>query len=85
MNDADTPDSTSDDPTSVASPEALAARYRELAQDKLPAQMGFSARLNMLWDLAGIVPSQVEGRVLALHPTPFCSGCKRKEWKLTTW
>ena len=47
-------------------PEELAARYAELAQDKLPLHMGFSARLNMLWDLAGIVPSQFEGRVLAV-------------------
>jgi len=54
------------DTTESVSPEVLAARYAELAQDKLPVQLGFSARLNMLWDLAGIVPSQVEGRVLAV-------------------
>lgn len=50
----------------AATPEALAVRYAELAQDNLPLHMGFSARLNMLWDLAGIVPSQAEGRVLAV-------------------
>lgn len=43
-----------------------AAHYMALAQDKLPVCLGFSARLNMLWDLAGAAPSQVEGRVLGV-------------------
>ena len=66
MNEPDERESPANDPDGGATPEALAARYAELAQDKLPAQMGFSARLNMLWDLAGIVPTQAEGRVLAV-------------------
>jgi hypothetical protein len=49
-----------------ASPEALAAAYAAQALEKLPTHLGFSARLNMLWDLAGVVPAQVEGRVLAV-------------------
>jgi hypothetical protein len=48
------------------SPEALAAAYAANALDKLPTHLGFSARLNMLWDLAGVVPGQIEGRVLAV-------------------
>ncbi len=48
------------------SPEALAASYAAGALDKLPTHLGFSARLNMLWDLAGVVPGQIEGRVLAI-------------------
>ncbi len=47
-------------------PEQLADEYAGLARDQLPATMGFSARLNMLWDLASIVPPQAEGRVLAV-------------------
>lgn len=49
-----------------ASPEVLAAAYATQALEKLPTHLGFSARLNMLWDLAGVVPAQVEGRVLAV-------------------
>jgi hypothetical protein len=37
-----------------------------LADAELPASLGFSARLNMLWDLAGAAPPQAEGRVLAI-------------------
>jgi hypothetical protein len=48
------------------SPQALAAAYAANALEKLPTNMGFSARLNMLWDLAGVVPGQIEGRVLAV-------------------
>lgn len=50
----------------LAGVEALAARYAELAEDELPVSLGFSARLNMLWDLAGAAPPQTEGRVLSL-------------------
>jgi len=46
--------------------EALAERYAMLAQEELPVSLGFSARLNMLWDLAGAAPPQTEGRVLSL-------------------
>lgn len=50
----------------VASVEELAGRYAELAEEDLPVSLGFSARLNMLWDLAGAAPPQTEGRVLSL-------------------
>lgn len=48
------------------SPASLAAAYASQALEKLPTPLGFSARLNMLWDLAGVVPAQIEGRVLAV-------------------
>jgi len=48
------------------SPEAYASEYAARADTRLPPCMGFSARLNMLWDLAGVAPSQLEGRVLGL-------------------
>jgi hypothetical protein len=44
--------------------------YQQSMETELPTSMGFSARLNMLWDLAGAAPSQIEGRVisvLAIH------------------
>ncbi len=40
--------------------------YDQLKEDELPVSLGFSARFNMLWDLAGIVPSQIEGRTLSI-------------------
>jgi len=43
-----------------------AQQYAQLHDDELPLSLGFSARLNMLWDLAGVVPSQIEGRTLAI-------------------
>lgn len=43
-----------------------AREYAEMSQDKLPSSLGFSARLNMLWDLAGVAPSQFEGRVFGV-------------------
>mgnify|MGYP001821627623 CR=1 FL=1 len=46
--------------------EDCAREYAQLAEDKLPPSLGFSARLNMLWDLAGVAPSQFEGRVLGV-------------------
>ena len=46
--------------------EEYAQDYACQAEDELPACLGFSARLNMLWDLAGAAPSQIEGRVLGL-------------------
>ena len=42
---------------------------REIEQgrvDELPVSLGFSARLNMLWDLAGAAPPQTEGRVISV-------------------
>ena len=46
--------------------EEYAGDYAAMAQEKLAPSLGFSARLNMLWDLAGVVPSQFEGRVLGV-------------------
>lgn len=43
-----------------------AEEYSASADEKLPPCQGFSARLNMLWDLSGAAPSQIEGRVLGL-------------------
>lgn len=52
--------------TAGAGVEELASRYAELAEEEMPSSLGFSARLNMLWDLAGAAPPQTEGRVLSL-------------------
>ena len=46
--------------------EELAEQYLELKDERLPASAGFSARLNMLWDLSATAPSQTEGRVLGI-------------------
>ncbi len=40
--------------------------YRRMAVDELPPALGFSARLNMLWDLSGAAPPQTEGRVTSI-------------------
>ena len=46
--------------------EELSRRYRAISPPDSSVAMGFSARLNLLWDLAGVVPGQLEGRVLAI-------------------
>ncbi|MEM9255770.1 MAG: hypothetical protein AAGA91_09990 [Pseudomonadota bacterium] len=46
--------------------DELAEEFDRLTADELPVSLGFSARLNMLWDLAGIVPPQAEGRVISV-------------------
>jgi hypothetical protein len=46
--------------------EELTEQYLELKDERLPASAGFSARLNMLWDLSGAAPAQTEGRVLGI-------------------
>jgi len=46
--------------------EEHASEYRRTMDDELPACIGFSARLNMLWDLAGAAPAQIEGRVISV-------------------
>jgi hypothetical protein len=46
--------------------KALSEQYASLCDEELSPSLGFSARLNMLWDLAGAVPGQTEGRVLAI-------------------
>ena len=43
-----------------------AQEYLQVSDDELPVSLGFSARLNMLWDLAGAAPPQIEGRVLSI-------------------
>jgi hypothetical protein len=47
-------------------PEEYAREYVERADSSLPLSLGFSARLNMLWDLANVAPPQAEGRVISL-------------------
>ena len=36
--------------------EEYAAEFEHLMEVELPVSLGFSARLNMLWDLAGAAP-----------------------------
>ena len=43
--------------------EEYALEYQQMMDEEMPACLGFSARLNMLWDLAGAAPPQIEGRV----------------------
>lgn len=43
-----------------------AEQYRDLARERPPVALGFSARLNMLWDLSGVAPPLAEGRVISL-------------------
>jgi hypothetical protein len=46
--------------------QQYAEQYQQLKDDELPVSLGFSARLNMLWDLAGAAPPQTEGRVISV-------------------
>jgi len=46
--------------------EDYAAEFAALREEELPLSLGFSARLNMLWDLAGAAPPQSEGRVISI-------------------
>ena len=46
--------------------QEYAGEYAQIKEDELPLSLGFSARLNMLWDLADVVPSQLEGRTVAI-------------------
>ena len=46
--------------------EDYAREFAQLRDEELPVCLGFSARLNMLWDLAGAAPSQIDGRVLSV-------------------
>jgi hypothetical protein len=46
--------------------QEYAEEYQQMADSQLPLCLGFSARLNMLWDLARAAPSQTEGRVLGV-------------------
>ncbi len=46
--------------------DEFAEEYAQLRDEELPVSLGFSARLNMLWDLAGAAPPQTEGRVISV-------------------
>ena len=50
-------------PTSV---EESADQYSQMREEEVPVSLGFSARLNMLWDLAAVVPAQTDGRVIGV-------------------
>jgi hypothetical protein len=43
-----------------------AEQFQQVMESELPVSLGFSARLNMLWDLAGAAPPQIEGRVISV-------------------
>ena len=53
-------------PTLAKSVDDYAAEFQLLAVDELPTSLGFSARLNLLWDLAGAAPPQTEGRIISI-------------------
>ena len=46
--------------------EDYAEEYQRLMASEVPLSLGFSAGLNMLWDLAGAAPPQIEGRVISV-------------------
>jgi hypothetical protein len=46
--------------------EEYAREFEQAMDSELPVSLGFSARLNMLWDLAGAAPPQTEGRVISV-------------------
>ena len=46
--------------------QEYAAQYRQMADQEQPPALGFSARLNMLWDLSGAAPPQTEGRITSI-------------------
>tara|TARA_R110000823_G_scaffold139607_4_gene269478 strand:- start:12387 stop:13007 length:621 start_codon:yes stop_codon:yes gene_type:complete len=56
-NDRGRPEKTVDD---------YAQEFDQLRETELPISLGFSARLNMLWDLAGAAPPQTEGRLISV-------------------
>jgi hypothetical protein len=53
-------------PGQKKSVQQYAEEFQRMAESQLPLCVGFSARLNMLWDLAGAAPAQTEGRVLGV-------------------
>lgn len=55
-----------DDVSQRKSIQQYATEFQRIAETQLPVCLGFSARLNMLWDISGAVPAQSEGRVLAV-------------------
>ena len=63
---ADQQTSSDDAAPRVKTVEEYAYDYEQMRDDELPVSLGFSARLNMLWDLAGAAPPQSEGRVISV-------------------
>lgn len=53
-------------PTKTKNVEEYAALFLQNVDVEMPVSLGFSARLNMLWDLAGAAPPQIEGRVISI-------------------
>lgn len=53
-------------PIKSKSVEEYAALFLQNVDVEMPVSLGFSARLNMLWDLAGAAPPQIEGRVISI-------------------
>ncbi|MEP0201077.1 MAG: hypothetical protein ABJ084_12110 [Halioglobus sp.] len=61
--------------------DASAIEYQLCSVAELPTSLGFSARLNMLWDLAGVVPSQTEGRISSIRViNPEWSEADLRRW-----
>jgi hypothetical protein len=54
------------DETKAKTIEEYATLYLQNVDVEMPVSLGFSARLNMLWDLAGAAPPQIEGRVISI-------------------
>lgn len=46
--------------------QEYAQQFQALCEEPAPVALGFSARLNMLWDLSGAAPPLDEGRVISL-------------------
>jgi len=60
-------DQASGDPVLKSkSVEDLSTEYQHTMEAELAPCVGFSARLNMLWDMAGAAPLQIEGRVISI-------------------
>lgn len=53
-------------PQGTKTVEDYAQVFERTMVRELPVSLGFSARLNMLWDLAGAAPAQTEGRVISV-------------------
>jgi hypothetical protein len=50
----------------VKTVDEFSQEFDQLMAAEPPISLGFSARLNMLWDLAGAAPPQAEGRVISI-------------------
>ncbi len=59
------------DPNSLSVPQRktiqeYCAEYQQIVETELPISLGFSSRMNMLWDLAGAAPPHIEGRITSI-------------------